>query len=315
MFSSKPPRRLVTAGMDPASSSSNYEDIQSDELEYRPSSEFSGGWSLSASTLIGGSLPAAPSRSRPASTPVLRRHRGSAHHRAFSCEIPEDPLRAALGLESVLEHPNSPRDEDAGSHNTVAHSLLDFSRRQVSSIKSHKSALSTTRPRLTPNPFANLVPETEVTGAVTKIRVYFPHAEQPFGQLLDLTLPLNATVEDAIASALWNYREKRWLPELDSTKARDTEIASWIMLAPGKDGVVNKRVAQTKMKRFKFDRYAIVRSPRSLSEKQEIEMQVARFRLLPPPPLPEKRHTRHTLPLLNSRPKNSDVPASFSKLP
>lgn len=165
-------------------------------------------------------------------------------HHGFSFEVPEDPLRAALDLGSVLEQPTW-RPEDAGGENMIAHSLLDFSRRPVSSIQTHKSALSAMASQRMPNPFAVVASMAEVGGGSLAIAVCFPHAKQPTGQLLDLQLPGNATVEDAIALALWTYWDKHWLPELNASKARDTDISSWIMLVPGKDGLVNKRIAQS----------------------------------------------------------------------
>ncbi|KAJ7465153.1 hypothetical protein FB451DRAFT_1262810 [Mycena latifolia] len=171
-----------------------------------------------------------------------------------------------------------------------------------------------------PNPFAAAAPTAEVIGSPSSrtIEVYFPHAAQPKGQMLALRLAANATVEDAIALALWTYWEKRWLPELNASKPRDTNIASWIMLVPGKDGAVNRRIAQNKMSRFNFDNYAIVRAPRNLSEKHKIQMQVANFIRDSPSPAttPERHHTRpHSLPLFKSGSEGRDAPISFSKLP
>jgi hypothetical protein len=93
-----------------------------------------------------------------------------------------------------------------------------------------------------PNPFAAVAP---ITGGPLNIKIYFPRAEQPSGQLLELALPRKATIEDAIALALWTYWERHWLPELNVSRPRDIDVTSWIMLVPGKDGVVNKRIAQS----------------------------------------------------------------------
>ncbi|KAJ7681524.1 hypothetical protein B0H17DRAFT_1138421 [Mycena rosella] len=329
MFSFKPPRKLPTSTMPPASRSSNQGQITDDTYHTDDHARVAQSWSNSAPTLVEGPLPAAARRSRRNSAPV---------HNAFYCEVPEDPLRAALRLETVLEHPTSPLDA-AGSENAVAHSLLNFSRRQVHSIQPHQSALSAmVTSHHIRNPFAAIVPVAELfgsSGSLT-VEVYFPHAEQPTGQLLVLRLAANAIVEDVIALALWTYWEKRWLPELDVSKARDIDVTSWIMLVPGKDGVVNKRIAQSlclhfvlpsyhtddlpgKIAHFKFDKFAIVRSPRSISEKRKIEMQVSNFRRDSPPPVtvpvPERRHNRHhSLSILKSRSERPDA-VSVSKLP
>lgn len=178
-----------------------------------------------------------------ASAPTRPSHRYSTPGRVnFSFEVPEDPLRAAIGLESVLERPLS-RPEEPDGENMIAYSLLDFSRCQVGSIKPHTSALSAmVTSRHLPNPFAAVAP---ITGGPLNIKIYFPRAEQPSGQLLELALPRKATIEDAIALALWTYWERHWLPELNVSRPRDIDVTSWIMLVPGKDGVVNKRIAQS----------------------------------------------------------------------
>ncbi|KAF7365556.1 CRIM domain-containing protein [Mycena venus] len=274
MFSLRPPRKPVPASSVPRTNSSSYLELEDDDQSNAQSGSYdngpfesisSGGWSFSATTLIDG-LSARPSRVASASTRRSLRHSTPVH---FSFEVPEDPLRAAIGLETVLEHPVSQPEE-----NEVAHSLLNFSRCHVGSIKPRRSVLSAmVASQRLPNPFTGAAP---VEGGPLNIKVYFPRAEQPSGKLLELALPATATVEDAIALALWTYWEKLWLPKLDASRARDTDIASWIMLVPGEDGKVNRRIAQNKISRFKFDQYAIVRLPHSLSEKQRIEKQINR---------------------------------------
>ncbi|KAJ7727385.1 hypothetical protein B0H16DRAFT_258020 [Mycena metata] len=266
------------------------------------------GWSISASTLA----------DEFSSTPFSAPRRRSASYRhstpTFSFDVPEDPLHAAIGLESVLEHPPG-RREDTASDGVVAHSLLDFSRRQVSSIRPHSSALSAMVTSHLPNPFSSVAP---LAGGPTKIKVYFPRATQPSGQLLELALPANAKVEDAIALGLWTYWGKHWLPRLDASNARDTSIDSWIMLVPGKDGVVNKRIAQSKIASFQFENFAIVRSPRNSSEMHQVQKQISRFKLSTPPPATSSnnRHLRHrSVPIFKSQPRTPDVAFSLSKLP
>ncbi|KAJ7637547.1 hypothetical protein DFH06DRAFT_645537 [Mycena polygramma] len=277
MFSLRPPRKVAPAlpgSTMPLSSSSAHHIYQSDASGDRSNngtlglgSERSSHWSFSASTLVDGTT-SAPSRRHRHSTPV---------HRAFVCEIPEDPLRAAAEFQPVLEH--SPSLD--GAEDTSAHSLLDFSRCKVGSLRPRRSALSAmvTSPNVR-NPFAGVA--SSVTGGSLCIKVYFPRAQQPAGQLLHLALSPSATVEDVIALALWTYWEQHWLPKLNPSSTKDIDVASWILLVPGKDGVVNKRIAQSKIRNFKFDKYAVVRSPRNLAEKQRIEKQVSRFTLLSP---------------------------------
>ncbi|KAF8129124.1 hypothetical protein K438DRAFT_878672 [Mycena galopus ATCC 62051] len=339
MFSLRPPRRPVPASV-PSSHPSIIRVDDNDrtqssgpsESDNNPFESISSGWSFSSTLVDEWTLvneqPSWASSSR-AATPSRQRYRHSTPVQ-FSCEVPDDPLRAAAGLETVLEQPrpDGTRDEN------VAYSLLDFSRCHVPSIKPRKSVLSAmvTSQHLA-NPFTSVAP---TTGGPLNIKVYFPRAQQPYGQLLELALPAIATVEDAIALALWSYWEKLWLPKLDVSRPRDTDVTSWIMLVPGKDGVVNKRIAQSKMANFKFEAYAIVRSPRNQSESKShavsrtldgvsrfhieriIENQANKFRLVSSPPATtdNKRHNRqYSMPILKSSSRGADAPVSLSKLP
>ncbi|KAF7357449.1 CRIM domain-containing protein [Mycena sanguinolenta] len=290
-------------------------DTQSGEISTTLESISSGGWPSFSSTLIDGGWTVVPSSASRSVTAAPRRSYRHSAPVSFSFEVPEDPLRAAIGLETVLEQPNS--RHGTGTENVMAYSLLDFSRRQVPSIEPHSSALSAmVTSHHSSNPFACVAP---LAGGPSTIEVYFPHAEQPYGKLLELTLPATATVEDAIALALWTYWDKFWLPQLEASR-KDTDISSWIMLVPGKDGEINKRIAQTKIANFNFDKYAIVRSPRSRHEKQKIENQISKFKQhvvsSSRTTTNNKRHMRHhSLPVLQSGSKRHDAPVSLSKLP
>ncbi|KAJ7163015.1 hypothetical protein C8R46DRAFT_333069 [Mycena filopes] len=266
-----------------------------------------GEWSPSASTFVDETR---TTSSAPTGTQRRRSYRHSTP--AFSFDIPEDPLHA-VESESVALVGRPPRHEESTANDGVlAYSQLDFSRRQVSSIRPRSSTLS---PRLT-NPFTFVAPGRD---ARIKIKVYFPRAVQPTGQLLELPLPATATVEDAIALGLWTYWEKHWLPGLDASNPRDTAVDSWIMLVPGKDGVINRRIAQNKIASFQFDTFAIVRSPQNMSEKRQIEKQIARFKLSPPTPATtssNNRHLRHrSLPVFTQPSRTPTGPSSLSKLP
>ncbi|KAJ7166295.1 hypothetical protein C8R43DRAFT_189908 [Mycena crocata] len=283
MFSLKPPRkRAPISSIQPVTGSfksnlkEDAEDRGGGQSDFDSISDASSDW-----TFASGSVPAKPARRHAHSAPAPRRpHRNTIipTYSPFHLDLPEDPLRAPLCMGSVpvLENPLSQR-EGLGSKDAMPCSLLDFSRHQVGSIKPRKSTLSARVAWHMANPFSAVVP-TESTANSLNIVVYFPHAAEPSGELLDLILPANATVEDAIALALWTYWDKHWLPELDPGKVRDTSVDSWIMLVPGKDGVVNRRIAQNKLRRFNFDKYAVLRSPRNKSEMREVETQIANFR-------------------------------------
>ncbi|KAF7293984.1 CRIM domain-containing protein [Mycena kentingensis (nom. inval.)] len=286
----------------------------------------SGPWPSNESTLFDGS-----SRNTPASTsaPVRDRRRFSLRHStpAFSYEfdIPENPLYAAMGLESVLEHPPSPTD-DAGHPAAAAYSILDFSRRRVGAICPHDSALTAALAQATarPNPFDAAVAAGGDAEGTLRLRVCFPHAHEPVAQAMALSVPQDATVEDVIARALSTYWVQRWLPALDERAERDVDVGQWVMLVPGKDGVVEKRIACAKISQYKYDLFTIVRKPTTHEEKRHIQKQIRRFDLLSPPPLvqhhkPTHSHGRnYSMPThvtLSSRPRNVDGPLSYSRLP
>ncbi|KAJ7644459.1 hypothetical protein FB45DRAFT_897977 [Roridomyces roridus] len=276
-------------------------------------STLDGSWTLVADNSMGS--PQISQRSMMSPTPRRRSHRRfESMRQAFSCDVPEDPLRTAMALGSALVPSNSyARSFGSEGNEPVARSLLDFSHQPVGSIHTHRSTsfCDNNHPKThRPKSILRLVPSTE--GDKIRVTTYFPHAEQPFGQFLVLSLPINATVENAIALALWTYWEKCWLPALDASNPRDIDIDSWIVLVPGSDGKVNKRIGQAKIKRFSADKYAIVRSPRTYNEKRQIEKQVANWGLPPRQAEPQKRHhLRHSLPVHAFHKNGRD----FTKLP
>ncbi|KAJ7243758.1 hypothetical protein C8J57DRAFT_1365795 [Mycena rebaudengoi] len=284
MFSFKPPRKVppTQSSSSPADGYHDHGIRRKDDTFGRtllnsPFESISGSSSVRSlsSTLVGsfatGFGQSAPVRSSGAGVRYnSRRSHYDSHDQirhGSSFEDSDDPLRAALNVESMFEDPTPPV-HGSGANATIAHSLLDFSRRQVASIKPHHSALSAMATARSPNPFGAAAAAAQAgpsSGTLT-IQVYFPHVVQPCGQCLDLTVHSNARVEDVVGLALWTYWEKRWLPEIDAANERDTNVETWIMLVPNKEGVVKKRIAQNKMSKFNFDKYAIVRAPRSISE-------------------------------------------------
>jgi hypothetical protein len=53
--------------------------------------------------------------------------------------------------------------------------------------------------------------------------VFFPHAQEPAGKPMELNLRKDATVEEVLGFALWNYWEEGWLPKLDEGLKRPEE--------------------------------------------------------------------------------------------
>jgi hypothetical protein len=82
--------------------------------------------------------------------------------------------------------------------------------------------------------------------ASTNVHVYFPHAQQPRGKPMDLNVRRDASVEEVIGFALWNYWEEGWLPKLDEGLTQDDpkievrlSAVGWILRIAEEDGEVD----------------------------------------------------------------------------
>ncbi|KAJ7062359.1 hypothetical protein C8F01DRAFT_1252179 [Mycena amicta] len=261
----------------------------------------------SESTLLNGPSSSHYSRSAPShSHRALRRNTFPAP--AFSCDIPEDPLRAAMNLETVLEHPTGE------SENTdVVYSLLDFSRRRVGAIEPHNSALTTALEYAAsrPNPFNEAISAGGDAEGPLTVGVCFPHAESPVAQVLTLAVPLHATVEDVIARALSAYWAKGWLPALEGE--RDLDVREWIVLVPGSNGVVEKRIASNKISDYhKYDLFTVVQKPTTHAEKRQIQKQILKFDLLCPPSVVHQQRQRGSEPQQQQKHDNRSHSRNYS---
>lgn len=100
----------------------------------------------------------------------------------------------------------------------------------------------------TSNPFADLYAAISGRGetASTSVLVYFPYAQQPRGKPMNLSVRRDATVEEVIGFALWNYWEEGWLPKLDEGLVEDDpkreiklSAVGWILRIAEDDGEVD----------------------------------------------------------------------------
>ena len=100
----------------------------------------------------------------------------------------------------------------------------------------------------TSNPFADLYAAISGRGetASTSVLVYFPHTQQPRGKPMNLSVRRDATVEEVIGFALWNYWEEGWLPKLDEGLSEDDpkreiklSAVGWILRIAEDDGEVD----------------------------------------------------------------------------
>lgn len=75
------------------------------------------------------------------------------------------------------------------------------------------------------------------------VKVFFPHAHEPKGNVMTLSVRRDATVEEVIGFALWTYWEEGWLPKLnESLSENDPKLSGigWIMRIAEDDGEVDE---------------------------------------------------------------------------
>ncbi|KAF8962331.1 stress-activated map kinase interacting protein 1-domain-containing protein [Flammula alnicola] len=99
------------------------------------------------------------------------------------------------------------------------------------------------------NPFAEMYAAISGRGesASTNVQVYFPHAKQPHGKAMELNVRRDATVEEVLGFALWNYWEEGWLPKLDEGLSGEDDpkwatrlsAVGWILRIAEEDGEVD----------------------------------------------------------------------------
>ena len=75
------------------------------------------------------------------------------------------------------------------------------------------------------------------------VKVFFPHAHDPKGRAMTLSVRRDASVEEVIGFAMWNYWEEGWLPKLNEGAREDDPRLSgigWIMRIAEDDGEVDE---------------------------------------------------------------------------
>ncbi|KAF9476816.1 hypothetical protein BDN70DRAFT_811618 [Pholiota conissans] len=126
-----------------------------------------------------------------------------------------------------------------------------FVRKKVQLIKPQTSSLSAmlASSKSSSNPFAEMYATISGRGesASTNVQIYFPHSKQPQGKAMDLNIRRDATVEEVIGFALWNYWEEGWLPKLDEGLTGEDDpkwstklsAVGWILRIAEDDGEVD----------------------------------------------------------------------------
>ncbi|KJA14847.1 hypothetical protein HYPSUDRAFT_208357 [Hypholoma sublateritium FD-334 SS-4] len=126
-----------------------------------------------------------------------------------------------------------------------------FLRKKVQPMKPLKSSLSAmlASSGSSSNPFAEMYANISGRGesASTNVQVYFMHATHPHGKAMELNVRRDATVEEVIGFALWNYWEEAWLPKLDEGLSGEDDpmwatrlsAIGWILRIAEDDGEVD----------------------------------------------------------------------------
>lgn len=129
---------------------------------------------------------------------------------------------------------------------------ITFPRRKVPPIKPVKSALTAmlASTSSSSNPFTEFY--AAISGRAetesTSVSVFFPRAKQPSGQVMELNVRKDASVEEVLGYALWNYWEDGWLPKLDEgLKGEDDprwatvlSAVGWVLRIAEEDGEVDE---------------------------------------------------------------------------
>ena len=182
---------------------------------------------------------------------------------------PQSPSENDEGIDAHFEMVNPPPPPPPPDHQTVpiivkpearkrglsiSQPILDepatdivFSRTAVPSLLSKVSALSTMLASTggSANPFNELYGAISGRGesASVDVKVFFPHAQEPKGKVMTLNVRRDATVEEVIGFALWNYWEEGWLPNLsEGVSQSDPKLSGvgWIMRIAEDDGEVDE---------------------------------------------------------------------------
>ncbi|EIN09146.1 hypothetical protein PUNSTDRAFT_120545 [Punctularia strigosozonata HHB-11173 SS5] len=150
----------------------------------------------------------------------------------------------------------------------------------------------------TTNPFSELYGAVsgkgETSSQATSITVFFPKSMSP-SRPMELMVKRDATVEEVLGFALWNYWEEGWMPKLDNGMEgwadRDGEdgekwkvrmsTVGWIMRIAEEDGEVDEDFPPPdrtgKISKFNFDAYAVLEaSPQQIQQNKILESKIQR---------------------------------------
>ena len=110
------------------------------------------------------------------------------------------------------------------------------------------------------------------------VAVFFPKAKKPRGQVMELNVRKDATVEEVLGHALYRYWEEGWLPKIDEGLEGEEDqkwgtvcsAIGWILRIAEDDGEVDEDFPPPdrtgKISKFSFDAYAVLEASAPQSE-------------------------------------------------
>lgn len=159
---------------------------------------------------------------------------------------------------------------------------LTFPRKKVPPIRPAKSALTAmlAKTSSSSNPFEEYYAAIfgRAEGESKMVAVYFPKAVKPMGQVMELNVRKDATVEEVLGHALYRYWEEGWLPKIDEGLEGEEDTrwcticsaVGWILRIAEEDGEVDEDFPPPdrtgKISKFNFDAYAVLEASTAQSE-------------------------------------------------
>ncbi|KAJ3781997.1 stress-activated map kinase interacting protein 1-domain-containing protein [Lentinula aff. detonsa] len=251
---------------------------------------------------VNSSVPLASS-ARPRLSPVSEGGDVTEGHQSTATDSEAAITTKASTAPNSARRPNAVPLSKAAPHPTSSGSIsqhsssnqISFSRKAVTPLRPLPSALTAMLGETSnsSNPFAELYAAISGRGeaAATNVSVFFPHAREPRGKAMELNVRKDATVEEVIGFALWNYWEEGWLPKLDegipqgeegqqATEIRLTAVG-WILRLTEDDGEVDDDFPPPdrtgKIVKFNADGFAIIEAtPAQVGQNQILESKIQR---------------------------------------
>jgi len=203
---------------------------------------------------------------------------GGSHHPHHPDHAHKHSTGGGTGDTSGSRHHHSP----TAHHTGPKPDELTFPRKKVPPIRPAKSALTAMLAKTSSsmNPFEEYYAAISgrAEGESKIVAVFFPKAKKPRGQVMELNVRKDATVEEVLGHALYRYWEEGWLPKIDEGLEGEEDqrwgtvcsAVGWILRIAEDDGEVDEDFPPPdrtgKISKFSFDAYAVLEASAPQSE-------------------------------------------------